>query len=212
MRGGGKQKYDALSKPVATTESGPLKLRQMFRHTPILAHELEKASVRARTADTLLTPFQRAALAESAGLSPMTVPEKPQRLRELTILGVRAPAILAAGITGAQLVRGLGASVTDLASELGFDCLLFVASGRKLARQLVTELGETAMRTTFVASVDDAVAVAGSKLMDILKVTREHLLSLCAEDRDAARLVMECLAKPPGVFDYSDSDSDGCDG
>jgi len=100
------------------------------------------------------------------------------------------------------LLRACNVSVSELCArgastarefvQLGFDAIDLV-DDRQLLRDLVVRFGGDAVASAFVASVSDAIMVAGAVSEDELKIPPNDLLRLCTRNARAATAVLEQL-------------------
>lgn len=90
--------------------------------------------------------------------------------------GVKAKNILSAGF-GPLWLKKHGVTA-DALPDLGFDALHL--ADEKFAVEAQAAYGAVALRTVFLKSSEDAVCVASKHAMELLSVTSEDLLQLCA--------------------------------
>ena len=106
---------------------------------------------------------------------------------EMVKAGVRAENLIACGL-GLRFFHDVGVSSPAKLARLGVDALHLNES--TFAREACALYGAEALVNTFCNTVDDAIALAGSEAIDILGVSVEKLLQLCAGSPKAAAAVL----------------------
>jgi len=102
-------------------------------------------------------------------------------------VGVRAENIIASGL-GLRFFFDRGVTTPSKLARLGVDAL-HLEDGA-FAREACALYGAPALVETFCATVDDAVALAGTDAFDVLGLSVEALLQLCAGSPKAAAAVL----------------------
>ncbi len=106
---------------------------------------------------------------------------------EMVKAGVRAENLIACGL-GLRFFHDAGVSSPTKLARLGVDALHL--NEPAFAREACALYGAEALVDTFCNTVDDAIALAGSEAIDILGVSVEKLLQLCAGSPKAAAAVL----------------------
>ena len=106
---------------------------------------------------------------------------------------VKAVNITAAGV-GPRVLKSIGADTGTL-RRLGFDSLFL--SDCKFASEANSAFGAAEIKRAFLQSASDAVAIAGSDAVDMLGISTEELLEVCAGASIEAFSVLQQL--PVGV-------------
>lgn len=101
--------------------------------------------------------------------------------------GVRAENLIASGL-GLRFFRDAGVSSPAKLARLGVDALHLNECA--FAREACALYGAEALVETFCNTADDAIALAGSDAFEILGLSIEKLLQLCAGSPKAAAAVL----------------------
>mgnify|MGYP006077670313 CR=1 FL=1 len=104
--------------------------------------------------------------------------------------GVKSTNLLVAGLGPTQL-RSRGVESAMQLRQFGFDALHLVDPG--FCNETSMAFGSEAVRSSFLASAADAVALAGSEAMHILNITPLDLLRPCAGYPGEAIAVLQQL-------------------
>lgn len=91
--------------------------------------------------------------------------------------GCRAVNLVAADV-GPRDLKGMGATDATTLRTLGFDALYLTDA--KFAADANATYGAESVRRAFLVSAADAVAVAGCEAVDLLGISTEDLLQVCA--------------------------------
>ena len=105
--------------------------------------------------------------------------------------GVRATNVLVSGITCHDL-RRMGTTSSDELLKLGVDALTLVVSP-SFAQSAVEAFSVDEVKTTFLRTAIDAVALAGEKIAVVLGLTPADLLACCDDNAHAAVAVLQQL-------------------
>lgn len=112
---------------------------------------------------------------------------QPINFESLAKAGVRAENVIASGL-GLRFFHDAGVSTPAKLARLGIDALHL--DDAAFAREACALYGAPALVDTFCTTIDDAIALAGSEAIDILGVSVEKLLQLCAGSPKAAAAVL----------------------
>lgn len=108
--------------------------------------------------------------------------------------GCSMQCLLAANITPGELVKR-GVDSPQKFKRLGLDALDLLDSS--LTQDFIRLFGATAMRSAFVTSSQDVIALAGSRSSTFLRLTVDESLALCAGDPVAAQEYLSALGDRP---------------
>ena len=114
--------------------------------------------------------------------------------------GVKALNLQTAGI-GPTRLKTMGVESAMQMRQLGFDALHLCDAD--FANEATMAFGSEAVRSAFLASAADAVALAGSEAMHILNVTVLELLTVCAGYPGEAKAVLQQLPQGNALHDIS---------
>ena len=111
----------------------------------------------------------------------------PITYEEMVKAGVRAENMVASGL-GLRFFFDHGVTSAAKLARLGVDALHF--NDGAFAREACSLHGAEALVAAFCTTADDAIALAGSEAFDILGLSVEQLLQLCAGSPKAATAVL----------------------
>lgn len=114
--------------------------------------------------------------------------------------GVRAPALVAAGFGPLRLKEAGMPDATSL-RRMGFSALHLC--DETLASEAIAAFGADEVVGAFVASPEDAVAIAGEEAAKMLDVTVPSLLELCAGSPQEALAVLQQVLSPDALAGVS---------
>lgn len=149
-----------------------------------------------------MTAKQRFCLYHGTNMPPAQVVQVAQSsidVGHLLRYGVKAKNILSAGFGPLWLKkRGVKA---DALPDLGFDALHL--ADERFAVEAQAAYGSVALRTVFLKSPEDAVCVASKHAMELLGVTSEDLLQLCAGCPVEAHAVLKQMSSSDSLCGVS---------
>ena len=151
-----------------------------------------------------LSPRQRFCLYHGTNMPPaqvMAVAEETMDSGHLLRYGVKAKNILSAGL-GPLWLKKQGVEVGTL-PDLGFDSLHF--SDERFALEAQSAYGAVPIRSTFLKTETDAVSMANHPAMDLLDISSEALLRLCAGFPVEAHAILKQLAPEKALSGVSAS-------
>ena len=131
-------------------------------------------------ASTVLTDRQKLSLLHDSGMRPtaiLSLEDSEFNFEGLLRRGCTAANVVCSGLMASQL-QARGVKSANMLRRLGFDSLHLVDAG--ICSDFSNVYGADAIRRTFLTTPSDAVVVSGSEAPQILGLTPDFLLSLCA--------------------------------
>lgn len=156
-------------------------------------------SMRPQLSEEMLSIRQRLALFHGTSVTAETALQFSDAEINAELLrkgGVTMNNMTAAGV-GPLLLKRMGVGNASELSDMGFDALHL--SDTKFATEATSAYGATDVVEAFLRSASDAVAIAGSDAMDILGVSVQQLLEVCAGAPVEAQAVLQQLPSGKGL-------------